>query len=120
MIDVLILNAHCKREFAAVEFLNFVKKTAEYNKMSINDTITYLLSTKQTSYNKSLLNILRRHYPKDGDNFTSVFDANNINISKISVHTKKYDSPIKEFIKEKPIQHRPADVEGKAGTLKIG
>lgn len=120
MIDSLIYDANNKHEFAAAEFLKFVKKTAEINKLSINDTITYLLSTKQTTYNKSLLNILRRYYPKVNDNLTSIFDANNINISKISVHRKKYSEDINTVIKEKPIQHRPADIEGKAGTLKIG
>lgn len=101
MIDTLITNTRLKHEFAATEFLKFVKKTAEVNNLSINDTVTYLLSSKQTSYNKSLLNILRRYYPKTDGKPISIFDENNINISKISIHTKQYAKEIKDNIKEK-------------------
>jgi hypothetical protein len=120
MIDKLINNARIKHELCALEFLTFVKNTAEKNKLSINDTVTYLLSRKQTTYNKSLLNILRRYYPQTDNNLASAFDLNSINISKISAQRHKQFKQIDKIIKEKPIQHRPAEIEGKAGTLKIG
>jgi hypothetical protein len=119
-IDTLIDSAKIKHEFLAVEFLKYVKETANKNNISINDAVTYLLSCKQTTYKKNLLNILRQYYPDTNKKYVSIFNAKSINISKISIVQNKNLIELDEIIKEKPIQHRPADVEGKAGTLKIG
>lgn len=84
-INNFIEKAEEQKEFAAVEFFNFIKVTAETNNMEVADVITYLLSCKQPIYKKNLLNILRKSFPKTDKKYIEVSNANSINISKINI-----------------------------------
>lgn len=126
-IQSLINSANKLKDFAALEIYKKILFTAKQYNLSINDSITLLLSNETLPYNKKILMICRSIYPASKtfsvNNFSKNNINSNINISKPKVLPKeKLGCNINEIKKKsKPKQkNKPTVVETDVGTLKIG
>ena len=126
-IQSLINSANKLKDFAAIEIYKKILLTAKQYNLSINDSITLLLTNETLPYNKKILMICRSIYPASKTFSVTSFSKNNINsninISKPKVFPKeKLGCNINEIKKKsKPKQkNKPTVVETDVGTLKIG